>query len=124
MSYKPADFFIGVMEFFAVLMPGALLAFLWLDAGRGLFEGPLPSLPGPGSRWIAFFVSSYILGHLLHHVGELLDTWVYDRIYVKCWKRRKGEERLLTKTREIMKATLQNDASMTNAFSWAASNGA
>lgn len=121
MSYKPADFFIGVMELFAILMPGALLTFLWLDYGNKLLQNLLPSPPGQAILWIAFFVSSYVLGHLLHHVGGLLDKWIYDKFYVNRWKRRKGEERLLTKTREMMKQTLQDDACMTSAFSWAAS---
>jgi hypothetical protein len=121
MSYKPEDFFISVMEFFAILMPGALLTFLWLDNGIRLFKETLPFPPGQASLWIAFFVSSYILGHLLHHIGGILDKLIYDKLYVKRWKRRKGEEQLLTKTHEIMKKTLQDDASMTSAFSWASS---
>lgn len=122
MSYKPADFYIGVMEFFSILMPGALLTFLWLDFGARLFGGgPLPPLSGPASRWIAFIVASYVLGHLLHHVGGLLDKWIYDKLYVKRWKRRKGEERLLTKAREVVEGTLGADATMTSTFSWAAS---
>jgi hypothetical protein len=45
----------------------------------------------------------------------------YDLLYVKRWKRRKGEERLLTRTRELMRGMLGPDAFMTNAFSWAGS---
>ena len=121
MSYKPTDFFIGVMEFFAILMPGALLAFLLTDWGTPLFGDLLPALPGAAGKWIAFLIISYVLGHLLHHLGGIIDKWIYGRLYVKQWKRRKGEERLLTKTRELMDKELGKDANMTNAFSWAAS---
>jgi len=121
MNYKPADFFIGVMEFFAILMPGAMLAFLLIDCGTLLFGNSLPSLPGTAGKWIAFLVASYVLGHLLHHLGGILDKWIYDRLYVKQWKRRNGEERLLTRTRELMQEALGNDANMTSAFSWAGS---
>ena len=34
MSTKPADFFIGVIDFFAIILPGALLAYLALVALR------------------------------------------------------------------------------------------
>lgn len=44
MSYKPTDFFIGVMEFFTIIMPGALLAFLLLDYGKSVFGMLLPTL--------------------------------------------------------------------------------
>ncbi len=122
MSYKPTDFFLGVMEFFAILMPGAILTFLLLDYGTALFGVLLPSLPGASAKWVAFGVASYILGHLLHHVGGIfLDEWIYDKLYVKKYKRRKGKERLLTKTRELMKEKLGDDAQMTGAFSWAGS---
>src|SRR5215217_2935744 len=110
MSYNPADFFLGVMDFFAILMPGALFAFLLLDRGKSIFGGLLPSLPGTAAKWIAFLVVAYVLGHLLHHVGSFLDKWIYDRLYVKRWKRKGGEERLLTKTRELMEKQLGNDA--------------
>lgn len=121
MHYKPADFFLGVMEFFAILMPGALLTFLMIDWGAPLFGVLLPRLPGTTAKWLAFAVSSYVLGHLLHHLGAILDKWIYDNLYVKKWKRRRGEERLLVKTRELMNEALGTDAQMTSAFSWATS---
>lgn len=121
MSHKPADFLLGVMEFFAILMPGALLAFLLVDWGRSLFGGPLPSLPDTSANWMAFIVGSYVLGHLLHHLGFVMDKWVYDEVYVKRWKRRKGEDRLLKKVRELLEMKLGTDAKIISAFSWAAS---
>jgi hypothetical protein len=120
-SYKPADFFIGVMDFFSILMPGAVLTFLLLSWGTPLFGGLLPPPPGAAGKWIAFIVVSYVMGHLLHHIGGVLDKWMYDRLYVKKWKRRAGEEKLLRRTRELMRKELRNDADITSAFSWASS---
>ncbi len=121
MSYKPTDFFIGVMDFFAIIMPGALLAFLLLERGASLFGGLLPPLTGTAANWVAFLVISYILGHLLHHLGGVLDKHIYDKFYVKKWKRKCGEERLLTLTRDLMEEQLKADAKITSAFSWAGS---
>jgi hypothetical protein len=44
MSTKPADFFIGVIDFFAIILPGALLAYLALVALRQNHP-PLVDLP-------------------------------------------------------------------------------
>jgi hypothetical protein len=119
-SFKPADFFLGVMEFFAILMPGVLLTFLLLSWRTPLFGDLLPPLPGTAGKWIAFLVVSYVLGHLLHHVGGVLDTAIYDKLYVNMWKRKCGEERLLTRAKELKKQALGNDNQMVNTFSWAA----
>jgi hypothetical protein len=109
------------MDFFSILMPGAVLTFLLLDWGTPMFGGLLPRLPGTAGKWIAFIIVSYVLGHLLHHVGGLLDKWIYDKLYVKKWKRKDGEEKLLTRTRDLIKDELGDDEDMTSPFSWASS---
>lgn len=121
MTYKPTDFFVGVMEFFAIIMPGALLAFLLLDYGKSVFGILLPTLSGTAEKWAAFLVIAYVFGHLLHHIGGIFDKYIYDKFYVKKWKRKKGKERLLTRTCDLIKAELGHDINMTSAFSWAGS---
>jgi hypothetical protein len=81
---KPGDFFIGVLEFFAVLLPG--LVATWL------FDQYLP--PHYHIAWeasegsdhlvggAAFLLSSYVLGHFVFMIGSNLDS-SYDR-----WRRR------------------------------------
>ena len=103
MDYKPNDFFIGLMDFFSILLPGALVTFLLISAYPKLIRELPPVLCGSLEKWIAFLVASYILGHLLHHFGFTLDKWIYDGLYVKRWKRRKGDEKLLVLSRELMK---------------------
>ena len=120
MNAKPADFFFGLVDFFAVLMPGILSTYLIKDWGVSLFGNMLPVFPNETSKWIAFLVASYVIGHLLHHLGSFIDKSVYDNLYIK-WMRRKGEEKLLVKTRAIMKDMLGDDSDMTSAFSWAGS---
>jgi hypothetical protein len=121
MIQKPSDFFFGIVDFFAILMPGALLVFLLSDLGTSLFGDVLPPLSTDAAKWIAFGVASYVLGHVLHHLGSIVLDWAYDKVYVKRWKRKEGEERLLTKARELMAAALGKDKDMTSAFSWAGS---
>jgi hypothetical protein len=116
---KPSDFFIGAMDFFSILMPGALLTFLLSPWQAQIFGTALPALDTEPKRWAAFAACAYFAGHLLHHMGSFLDR-AYDRYYVP--RKRQGEaEKLLRKTRAIMAMDLGDDADMTSAFSWAGS---
>jgi hypothetical protein len=83
---KPSDFFIGVSDFFAVLLPGASV--LYLFQPLVLARLPIPWLPAtPAQGWSLFIVLAYIAGHLLHAVGSwLLDDYVYDKFYVPRWR--------------------------------------
>ncbi len=81
---KPGDFFIGVLEFFAVLLPGIVATWLlnqylpphykivW-DVTRGCED-----VVGGA----AFLLSAYVLGHFVFMIGSNLDS-SYDR-----WRRR------------------------------------
>lgn len=81
---KPADFLLGILDFFAVLLPGAVAVWVALQyvhrdprlvtiAGKPLTEGAL---------WAAYLFASYILGHIVFMIGSNLDT-AYD-----AWRRR------------------------------------
>jgi hypothetical protein len=79
MSYRPRDFFLDAIDFFGVLVPGAALLFLW---------GPdlLAPIWAPDERlstaaiWVVFLLASYVLGHFLHGLSELIPalprTWI------------------------------------------------
>jgi hypothetical protein len=81
---KPADFFIGVLDFFSILLPGAMTTwlvtrYLTADDLRGslaIREGGVE--PGATVLWIAFLVASYTLGHFVFMIGAQLDP-LYDR---------------------------------------------
>jgi hypothetical protein len=76
---KPADFFIGLTEFFAVLLPGATLVYF---AYRWAGQRVAPALPSETTQaWAVFLVLAYIGGHLLHALSSGLDT-LYDRVYL------------------------------------------
>ncbi len=78
MSVEPQKFFIGLVDFFSILMPGALLAYLGKDwAGSVLLKQssfPLDS----SERLVVFLFASYLLGHFVFLLGAFLDEWVYD----------------------------------------------
>jgi hypothetical protein len=83
MSFKPSDIFIGVIDFFSVILPGALITFFLAGHFEATIfgEGKLfPALTTVTQKWIAFLLASYIVGNLVFVVASWLDLLVYKRI--------------------------------------------
>jgi hypothetical protein len=84
MELKPSDFFIGVIDFFSVILPGALVAYFL----KGLFYadvfGEGKAFPAPetaAQRWVIFLLATYIIGNIVFVIGSLLlDSFVYDKL--------------------------------------------
>lgn len=89
---KPADFLLGLLDFFAVLLPGAVavwVALQYVDRDPRLVTLAGKPLPD-GALWAAYLFASYILGHVVFMIGSNLDP-AYD-----AWRRRakpKGSDR-------------------------------
>jgi hypothetical protein len=69
MNFDPQNFFISLMDFFSILLPGALLS--WLLMGE---VGPIVlvdrSAKLNGARaWAAFLFASSLFGHLVFLLG-------------------------------------------------------
>ena len=81
MSFEPQKFFIGLIDFFAILLPGGLLTFLVKDhVGPRLLGNDYYHLTGTNG-WVAFLASSYLLGHFVFLIGAgLLDDYAYDPV--------------------------------------------
>jgi hypothetical protein len=99
---KPTDFFLGLVDFFAILLPGAILCYLLLPLYRTYLAPDLEPLNDPAMAWVAFGIASYAAGHLLHQLGGYVDALVYDTMYVDGWKRSKGPEKLLQQVRSLL----------------------
>lgn len=95
---KPADFFIGIVDFFAVLLPGAILTGIVVRAAPGIADDF-----SSGAGAAAFAVAAYVLGQLAYALGTVLDR-VYDKLYVERWKRRSGDDPYLVRAREAAAA--------------------
>ena len=77
-GFEPQKFFIGLVDFFSILLPGGLLAYLGKDWAAGQLLGQsIYELKSPES-WLVFFFASYLLGHFAFLLGALLDDWIYD----------------------------------------------
>jgi len=86
---KPGDFLIGVLDFFGILLPGAMGTWLVLQyvptaaLHRALLLGFEER--GEPADWVtggAFLLVSYVLGHFVHMLGAQLDG-SYDH-----WRKR------------------------------------
>jgi hypothetical protein len=79
---KPSDFFLGVMDFFGVLLPGAALVYLIQPAFINVtFTLWSPHTESQG--WVLFLVLAYIAGHLLQAIGgDLLDKRAYEKWFL------------------------------------------
>jgi 8-oxo-dGTP pyrophosphatase MutT (NUDIX family) len=77
MDFEPQKFFIGLVDFFSVLMPGAVVAYVGKDwAGRELLQREGFPLDG-AEHLVVFLFASYLIGHLVFLLGAFLDEWVY-----------------------------------------------
>ena len=81
MSFEPQIFFIGLMDFFSILPPGALLACLLMgEVGPVVLGDRYVQLVG-AQAWAAFLFASHLFGHLVFLLGSWVDDF-YD------WPRR------------------------------------
>jgi len=76
MDYKPNDLFVSVIDFFGIIVPGAVFLFLHGDAVVGLLG--IRCIPDDRVVfWVGFLVGSLLLGHFLTGTGILLLNWAY-----------------------------------------------
>ncbi len=117
---KPSEFYIGMIDFFAILLPGAIATALLVKPVGGCVLGPLMPVPASdAARWAAFLTCSYFLGHLIFLLGSQLDL-LYDRWRTKF--RPYGNEsayQRATAIRDAMIDEAEHDA--LNPFQWSRS---
>jgi hypothetical protein len=72
---NPGELFIGVIDFFAVLVPGVIAASLIAEAMGA-------DLEHAGNVFIAGLVTAgWVLGNVLHGIGSWLDPLLYDPLF-------------------------------------------
>lgn len=83
MNIKPSDFFISVIDFFSVILPGVLVTYFLKGQFYSRFFGDGKTFPLPENEvqgWIVFLFATYIIGNLIFAIGALLlDGFVYDK---------------------------------------------
>ncbi len=72
---KPGDFFVGIIDLFAIFLPGGVLTFIICNDYSSFF---LKIAPLTGSQyWVAFLFCSYLIGHIIFMTGARIDN-LYD----------------------------------------------
>jgi len=78
--FEPQKIFIGLVDFFSIFLPGALLAYLGRHRAVQIFAGPTGSYNlDTNEHLIVFLFASYLIGHLVFLLGSFIDELVYDR---------------------------------------------
>lgn len=91
MNFDPQKFFIGLMDFFSILLPGALLTYLLMgDVGLVVLGDRYAKL-AYAEAWAAFLFASYLFGHQIFQIGRLVP-WLAPRPLI--WLVFKGEQNL------------------------------
>jgi ADP-ribose pyrophosphatase YjhB (NUDIX family) len=118
-DYKPSDVFVGVIDFFAVLLPGAIIVALAAPHLPPFVLGPDGIVPNPtgSERWVAFIVAAYAAGHILFFVGSALDSTLYDPL--RRWAIRPEKDLAFMEASKIKDSFLPafNDK-VVNVFQW------
>src|SRR6266851_6078311 len=119
MSYKPSDFFLGVIDLFGILIPGAVACLLFLDvAQHDIFNDHLlPQLRGDVPAAAAFLVAAYLLGLVADALGSVSLDWLTDRLYRN--RKEAAHGLLIGRAKTIRVAELGSDEGMTSGFRWA-----
>jgi hypothetical protein len=75
MNFEPQKFFIGLMDFFSILLPGALLTWLLMgEVGPIVLVDRYSKLAG-AEAWYAFLFACYLFGHIVFLRGSWLDVF-------------------------------------------------
>lgn len=114
---KPADLYVGVLDFFAVLLPGGVATAILAPSLSGYVLGPLVAAPeAEAGRWALFLASSYFIGHLVFLAGSYLDP-AYD--VVRRRRRPYGNEsayQCATRIRDLL--VDEQERTALNTFQW------
>jgi hypothetical protein len=81
MNFDPQKFLIGLLDFFSILLPSALLTWLLIGEVGPVVLGDRYTKLADAQAWTAFLLASYLFGHLVFLLASWLDEF-YD------WARR------------------------------------
>ena len=121
MANTPGDYYIGIVDFFGVLVPGAVAVSLLTLQNHALATRIETSLNLAGSQGIvAFIIVSFLVGHLFHVTSLALDhlTARFQRKWFK-----KFDKRVLSRAVELRNQCLdEGDRELVRPLAWALAN--
>jgi hypothetical protein len=120
MKFEPATFYIGVIDFFSIMLPGGIFAYyLYARVGPMVFGPVFPAIKGDGDGWAIFLLAAYLFGHIMFLIGSLLDETVYDPIRKMIWGKK---NQAYLKAQEVkFEHVGDKGKEVVNTFQWAKS---
>jgi hypothetical protein len=113
---KTSELYLGIVDLFAVILPGAIITFL---VQKGLNLESHPEWFKGAQGWAVFLAVSYIVGHVVSAAGGLLLDKVYDTGF-KLHKDHSSYFRIRLRARDLMQSVLKSFYSeKDNAMEWA-----
>ena len=91
---KAADIYVGVVDLFSIILPGALLALVFsavFQANRPTFFDGV-EFPKFIPDWLLFLIGSYVLGHFVSALGSWVMDYLYDGYFKHNFEFRKKRE--------------------------------
>lgn len=85
---KPTDFFVGITDLFSIILPGALMTYIWIVAEQHSSAGLLGPVKAThtNTEYLSFLAMSYLVGHGMDMVGAVVLDNLYDHTFAD-WKR-------------------------------------
>jgi len=121
MNFNPNNFYIGIIDLFAIFLPGAIVTFSLYYFFQVETEQVLCTF-GDNTEFVSvmtFFISSYLFGHIVFRIGSYLDDYIYDPLKKK--KLLAKDQRALEQVKDIRRTTYHNsdqDLDVVNTFEW------
>jgi membrane protein implicated in regulation of membrane protease activity len=113
---KANELYLGIVDLFAVILPGAIIAFVF-EKGFDI-DSRYQGLRG-AQGWVVFLAASYVIGHLISALGGLLLDKIYDTGF-KLSKEHSGYFRIRIRARDVVQSILKSFYSdKDNAMEWA-----
>ena len=117
MKFEPGSFYLGVVDFFSIMLPGGVLAFFLAGPVQGDIFGTLfPAIPPGPAEWVIFLFAAYLLGHIVFLIGSYLDV-IYDPVRKRVWP--KETDFAYRQADRIKRERLDGDAAEAiNTYQW------
>lgn len=109
MTFKPGDFFFGLFELLAYIVPGMILFATLPEVLRWNAPQYLNILNNSQVTtvgWVVFILVSYIFGHFIHHISALLLNPIYTATYYK--KKKNKHNAFIMSTEHLIKKAMPN----------------
>lgn len=117
---KPSEFYIGVIDLFAIMLPGAVAAVI-LEPSLSVyvFDRIISAPSGATANWAIFIAVSYFLGHIIFLIGSYLDP-IYNLIRER--KNPYGNESAFQCAKSIRDSIIsESERTALNPFQWSRS---